>query len=168
MPPHQAGTQGRTVRDKRAGLDQRLDVHRASPASRRRHRSPAGRSDFRLVMIPKDWRTLARLVGHVGTSVNMEYSQKRRSKAAKCRNSHPVSRLPNAAPACLAQRSDTELPLWHTRRRANTDRVPKNYRPEADLLAPQPFRNTLATPGAPFRDDPVRNQSTRVITPCFT
>ncbi len=38
----------------------------------------------------------------------MEHSQTYRSEAGKCRNSHPVSDLPTAVPACLAKRSGIE------------------------------------------------------------
>ena len=55
-----------------------------------------------------------RLVGHADSSVTMKHSQRRRGKAGKCRKCHPISNLPNAAPACLAKRSDTELSAWPT------------------------------------------------------
>ena len=63
---------------------------------------------------------LALLVGHAGSSVTMEHSQKCRSKAGKCRNSHPISNLPNAALALLAKRSVTELSAWPTRQPRNS------------------------------------------------
>ena len=37
------------------------------------------------------------LVGHAGSSVPMEPSQRRRSKVDRCRNSHAIAELPNVA-----------------------------------------------------------------------
>jgi len=74
------------------------------------HRQPVAEGPDRLGPIVRD----PDLVGHAESSVTMEHSQKCRSKAGKCRNSHPIANLPNAAPALLAKRSGTELSAWPT------------------------------------------------------
>lgn len=48
-------------------------------------------------------------MGQVGGSVPLEHRRMHRSEAGKCRNRQAIADVPNAAPACLAERSGMEF-----------------------------------------------------------